>query len=415
MKQLLGRINHQLLGFVGIGALLLGFLFSRALLSIGMILLVFNVLVNLRVGEHFRRFLRTGPLLGLTLIALVYWLSGLYSSDTDWLMGRLRINLPFLLLPFAMVAIPRFDRSVYFPLLSIFFLLVSATAFYTLVGYLGNYQETTEAYQAGKVMETPINHIRYSLLLVYCSVIGWYLFQKGYYWRFAWERYVLLGLSIFLVVFVHLLAVRSGLLALYGVVIFLLGRYIVQSRRYWLGLTWVLLLSVGGYFAIRFVPSLNNKLNYTIYSIDLFLEKRNLRGLSDSNRLASIEAGLAVGRENFWIGVGIGDIQQATERYLEEHYPSLTGLRLMPHNQYVQVFAATGIIGLLVFSGATIYPLFYRRAWRDILIVAFHIIAILSFIVEHTLETQIGLAFYLVFVLLNIRYWMDETATAVPE
>lgn len=407
MKSLLGKIDHQLLGVSSVLLILAGLLFSRAMMSIGMIALLVNALINLELGEHLRRFGRNRALLGLTGIFILYFLSGWNSENLDWWMDRLRIKLPFLILPFAVAAIPRFTKTIYYRILYVFFWLITLMCLYSLVLYLMDFENTTYLYREGKVMPTPVMHIRFSLMTAYCAAIGWYFFRNRFELWHPAERYWMLGATLFLVVYLHILAVRSGLLALYGVIFYFLVVEMIRRRRYLLGLVIAMLIAGGAFLAYRFVPTLKNKVDYTLYGIHLFQQKRNLYELSDSYRLGSIEAGLEIGQRHFWTGVGVGDVRSACDEYFLAHYPSLVGLQLMPHNQYIFVFAATGILGLLYFLFATLYPLVQNRAYHNELFVAFHIIVFLSFMVEHTIETQLGTAFYILFLLLGIRF-LDE-------
>ncbi len=402
-------IHHQWLGLLSVAAILVGMLLSDAAMSIGVIALIGNAVLNWNVGELFRRFLRHKALLGLTGVFLIYLLSGLWSENTDFLLRRLRLTLPFLTMPFGILAIPRFDRRDYFSLLYGFFWIVAIMCLYSLGLYLRDYEQITELYKRGQVMPTPVMHIRFSLMVAFCVAIGWYLFTERFYWRFPWERYLLLAMSAFLAVYLHVLAVRSGLLGLYGLLLFFLLHAIVKYRKYAIGLAAAAVLAVGVFLAFRYVPTLKNKIGYTRYSVNLFLKRENLEELSDSYRLGSLLAGLELGRQHPWTGVGIGDVRDECDVYFRQHLPALAGQGLMPHNQYLFILAVAGLPGMLYFIWISLYPLYYRRSYRNMLAAAFHIIAISSFMVEHTLETHLGLTFYLLFVLLGIRF-QDEMA-----
>ncbi len=415
MQRLLQRIDHQVPALLGIGLLLIGLLFSRAMMSIGMIVLAVNAVVNRDVAKHLRVFLRRPELLGLTGIFLLYLLSGLNSDNLAYWLDRLRMKLPFLFLPFAFLSIPRFPARLYYRLLALFFWLVVVMAAYSLVRFALDLEDLTYLYRLGKVMPTPVMHIRFSLMVAFSSVIGWYLYQRGFAFRYPAERYGMLGAALFLVFYLHLLAVRSGLLALYGMTLYLFIEEVIRRRRYRMAVVVVLVFGISLAVSYLFIPTLKNKVDYTLYNIRLFQANRNLEELSDSYRLGSIEAGIRLGNQHFFTGVGIGDIKDENDRYFEVHYPALAGKDLLPHNQYVLVYAATGIFGLLYFIWATVYPLFAGRAYRDSLFVAFHILIFLSFMVEHTIETQLGTAFYLLFLLMGMSYIEHNAIQPAPK
>jgi O-antigen ligase len=404
MFSLIRRIDHQLLGVFSMVVLLVGLLFSRALMSIGMMGLLANALIHHELGKNVQRFWKNKALVAISSVFLLYLLSAPVSENTVWLVDRLRMKLPLLLLPFAVVAIPRMDKKVYFPILYGFFYLILILCVISLSQFFLNYEAVTKQYETGKIMWTPVQHIRFSLMVAYCVAIGWHLFLEKYRLKFRWESGVLLGATAFMVIFLHLLAVRSGLLALYGVIFYFFVRYMVRKRKYRLGALLFVGLMAMSFLAFQYIPTLKIKINYTLYSVNLFLRNDNIRELSDSRRLASIQGGLELGKTHVWTGVGVGDIRDDTNEYLRQHYPDLVDLELMPHNQYIWVFAATGLLGMLWFMAATTWPLFYDEAQKNRLIVAFHIIIFSSFLVEHTIETQLGTAFYIVFLLLGIRH-----------
>ena len=409
MLSLIRKIDHQALGVFSIVLLLVGMLFSRALMSIGMMGLMLNVVVHHEPGKNLRRFWNNKALVAIASIFLLYLLSATVSEDTVWAVNRLRMKLPLLLMPLAVVAIPRVDKKVYFPILYGFFYLILILCLISLFQFVLNYEEITKQYETGKIMPTPVQHIRFSLMVAYSVAIGWHLFLEKYSLKFKWESYLLLGASIFMIIFLHLLAVRSGLLSLYGVLIYFFIRYMVKKQKYKLGALIFIGLAGASFLAFQNIPTLKIKINYTLYSVNLFLRNDNIRELSDSRRLASIQGGIELGKTHLWTGVGVGDVRNDTNEYLRQNYPDLVDLELMPHNQYIWVFAATGLLGMLWFIAATTWPLFYQRAQRNRLIVAFHIIIISSFLVEHTIETQLGTAFYILFLILGIRHVEDES------
>jgi O-antigen ligase len=409
MKQPFPRpIHHQWFGLLAVAAILVGLLFSKVLISMGMIGLAVNLAFNRGRGEVWRRFWQHRALLALSGIFLVYLLSGLWSENIDYLLRRLRLSLPVLVLPLAILTIPRFSRTTYYSLLYGFFLLTAAMCLYALGLYLLDYERVTELYKQGQVLYTPVPHIRFSLMAAYCVGIGGYLWAERFWWHGPWERWLQLGLAAFLAFFLHVLAVRSGLLALYALLAYALLRLIVAQRRWRLGLTALVALVLAAWLAFQHLPTLQNKIGYTRYSIHLFLKGEDLGILSDSQRLGSMQAGLHIARQHPWAGAGLGDILDACEAFYQQHLPALAGQRLLPHNQYVFVLAATGGLGLAYFLGAVFYTLYYRRGYRYPLLTAFQLVALTSFLAEHTLEGQIGLSFYLVFTLMALRYQAEE-------
>jgi O-antigen ligase len=97
-------------------------------------------------------------------------------------------------------------------------------------------------------------------------------------------------------------------------------------------------------------------------------------------------------------GVGTGDVQDVmNDAYIETHSPLEKEWFKRPHNQFLTVTVALGICGLLIFMYAVFFPAYFFRKELPLLFWPFFITAIVSFLVEDTLETQAGLSFYAFF------------------
>ncbi|GGG29585.1 hypothetical protein GCM10011378_02860 [Hymenobacter glacieicola] len=118
----------------------------------------------------------------------------------------------------------------------------------------------------------------------------------------------------------------------------------------------------------------------------------------------SYKVALKVIQDNLWVGVGKADIEdEMATRYRREFPMIQAGAYIQPHNQYLYSTVAFGIAGLILFivgfyyAGLCIWPRYAP------LLLAQYLIVTLSFLVEYTLETQIGLAFALFFLLLALE------------
>jgi len=402
------RALHQPLGILSLLVMLVGLLVSRAALSIGMIALVGNALFNQDLPANTRRFWAWKPLPVLTLLFWIYLLTGLWSANQTDFLERVRMKLPFLVLPWAVLSIPRFDRAVYFRLLLYFFWLMAGAALAGLLVALPDLEATVEAYKQGHLLPTPIHHIRYSLLVVIAMAGGWCLYCQAPAEGVVRHRGGLLAGLVFLFLYLHVLAVRSGLLGLYIWMGYLALRALMRSRNWKRAALLAVLAGGTVWAAYTFIPTLQNKIGYSLWSLEQFRKGEDITHLSDPRRLATLQAGWETGLAHPWLGVGIGDIRDATDEFLRAHYPTLAGMELMPHNQYLLVFAACGLTGLLLFLFATFFPLWWRQAWRDSMFTSMHLVLFSSFLVEHTIESQLGAALYAVFVLTGLRHQLDQ-------
>ena len=121
-------------------------------------------------------------------------------------------------------------------------------------------------------------------------------------------------------------------------------------------------------------------------------------GHSLTMRLEFWNAGIHLIKNNFWIGVGTGDIQ---DEYLLAYDEIKTKLskewRFVAHNQYIRIFVLFGLVGFVYFLFFLLYPAIYLIKFRDLLFVSFLFIVLMSMLNEDTLESQTGVTFFALF------------------
>ncbi len=391
-------------------------IFSPFTLSVSMISLAVLGLLQLEIvnwrpvfrynpgfGRAFR-LLRRQPAFAVLLLFFVIALVRFYPiGDEAYLMARLRIKVPFVVLPFTFLALPRFSKQDIQQLLYFLLVTLTLTSLAILGNYLQHFEELNELLKQGHHIPTPRNHIRYSLFTAWGIIGGLYLWWEGYFWRFRQEKWWIIGMVIFLFFFLHLLSVKTGLLVLYGS-LFLGVLQFMWARRAWLlGGLFILTLVAIPIIAYQAIPSLKNKINYFTY--DLF-KYRHGEGAdySDSGRLASLDVGWQIARDNWLWGIGTANMRPAVEQLYAEQYPNYP-YAFMPQNQFLFSWASAGVLGLLATIFAFFFPLLYRKAYRDPLFLNFYASIFAIIMIEHALENAVGVAHYLFFLLLFLSYF----------
>ena len=225
-------------------AIIVGLLSSRFLMTVGMIVLIANGVFNPAIKSNFRNFLSNKPMIIISGLFILYLLSGIYSENFSFLLERLRIKLPFLFLPFAFCAMPRFSEKKYYGLFYCFFIVVFLSSLGTFIYYLFDLETINDAYKYAKVLPTPINHIRYSLMVCFAIIIGIHLYYKDFYLKYKFEKKLIFVGTLFLIIFIHLLSVRSGLVALYLTLIYLIVRYVFYHKKFIAGIALIVLIAV---------------------------------------------------------------------------------------------------------------------------------------------------------------------------
>ena len=345
----------------------------------------------------------TNPVyLAVMIPFFVVLLTAFWSVDLDYTFERLRIKLPFLLLPFAFVSMPKFKEREVFVVLYFLVLVMFVACLYVGWNYLTHFDAVNEMIGKGKPMPTPSNHIRFSLMLGLAILAGAALYYRGFFLRYAWEKQLVAGITLFLFAFIHILSVRSGLLVLYLAILFLCIRYVYLTRRFAVGALVAFCLASLPVIAYQTIPSFKTKINYAHWDFMQYLQGKGAN-YSDSERLTSVEVGLKIGNQHPILGVGAGDLKKEVKKVYASEYRSIEKPK-MPHNQFVSLYAGAGLFGLLVFLLGFFFPLFFQKNYLNPLFFAFHIMIFFSFMMENTIENNFGVSMYLLFLLIGLKY-----------
>lgn len=331
-------------------------------------------------------------------------------------MEKMNLKLPFLFMPLGFAALKEMPKRYFLHVLTVFVIFVFCVSLGSTINFIMNYVEITENYKYAKVIPLlfEINHIRFSLMLVLAVFSTVYLFSNNYFvFDSKTERKLFFGMGIFIFFFLHLLSVRSGLLAFYASVFVIIISYIIKKKKYKNGILLLALLIVTPLLMYIILPTIRNKVDYMILDVSKFMnvkdknKERNVNDYSDTNRLVSIKMGIELGSKSPIIGLGLGDVQNEIFRAYEINYPKVAQeRRLIPHNQFVYVYMAVGGIGLLLFSFFSFYPFFSKSTYAGFLFLTHNTIFISSYLSEATLENQLGVCLFIIFYL--ITYFVDR-------
>lgn len=386
-------------------ALIIGGLFAatwvRVLPSIG-IAGLFLTGVGYALGQRrVVQWARWPSLLCFGLVYLVHLGTGLLraSPASAALWQDLLLESPFLLLPGAFLLLPAWRRQ---HLRFLWLLLLGcclAVAAGSTLYYLRHQQAIEQLYLMSQVMPTVPDHIRFSLLVSMAVLAGLVLLAAGPLPRRG--RQLVLAGVVLLFLYQHLLAVRSGLATLYGAGALWLGwlgwhygrwRLVAQSA--------LVALALGGSCLLLF-PTLQNRIANTRFDAAQLDTAESANSLSVTARYYSYQVADAVIREHPLLGVSKVKLDQAMADQYSYMYPQIARAHyLLPHNQFIFNLAAYGVLGLVVSLLGFYYPLWQALRTRNVLLVLIYAIVTASFLVEYTLETQIGVVTGLFFLLL---------------
>ncbi len=386
-----------------------GMFYSRSVPAIGIFLLFVWSLLRPADGERgfggLRGFgavweaLKRYPAFGwMTLLFWVPFVSGLWSDDLATWWNFVRIKLPFLALPVAFSVLPwrvSMAKVVWWAL------VLGALSTVPLVLWENGWgsSKILDAIGRGKAMWTPVNHIRYSLLIAYAALMSWYLAWTA---RSGTVRWMGIVSGLVLTVFLHYLAVRSGIAFFYAVAVGVLLYEMVRGKYRWPAIGILLCMIVVIVVAVQQIPSLHKRWAYMRWEIEQLQKGRHPQG-SDSQRLLSIQAGWEIFQKHPILGVGIGDVQREIVHYFSEHPLEGSKKWLLPHNQYIFTLMTVGLIGFGIFVGVWLYLFLHRSAWRYFPSASIQGGMLLSGLVEHPFEVSLGVMMYTFFTLVALR------------
>jgi len=380
--------------FICMAGLLASLFFSRAGLSIFMALFVVAALLHKQFLQQVKACFRNGLLVGMSLLFLIPFISGLWSSNVDEWSSVVRIKLPLLLLPLAFAGNWQLPPQRWNQLAYLFLLLLVGGTLWSVYHYVQNPTDMHEAYLKAKTLVTPLknDHVRFSWLVAAGALLCAFLMhhQKRLF-------FLLTVVLVWLVVYLHLLSVRTGLFSFY----IMLGGYALWYGRknvfksFWL-LGLLLLLPLLAYLAL---PTFQNRVKYFIYDYRFIKSGTYLPGANDGARAQSYRAGWHIIQQHP-LGVGAGDVKDETNNWYTQHIPNMVPTdRLLPSSEWLLYGGFAGWPGIILFTLAMLLPLYFAPPRHRLYWWLLTGTLALSFLADVGLEVQYGVFIYSFFVL----------------
>lgn len=143
---------------------------------------------------------------------------------------------------------------------------------------------------------------------------------------------------------------------------------------------------------------LTRRVSSTYFEINAFRENEQVQGGSIVQRWVYWKTGWQVAKNNWLLGVGTGDVNDAIQQeYNRTSSPLEPEYRRRAHNQYLTFLISFGVFGALYFIALNVFSLAYVFRPVNYMAAVFVLLAVLSFVAEDTLETQVGATFYALF------------------
>jgi len=382
---------------------ILGLLCARGLASVSMIVFGLNAIWD----KNPRLWLRQKWWLLIVLWFGVYVLSYFWTANTQEWLNHVQVKLPFLLLPLAFTLLPAWSKKQKEWFTWGLALLMLGAVVYGLWPLFNHFSYYLNSYKYAHVLPTAMynDHISFSTAVA-CSIawIGYFSATIASKWRSLGLRIVV----IVLIVYLHVLAAKTGLVAFY---IYLLGMAIAQFRRSAIkGLKVVLVAVVCGFTAYACFPTLRERIGYSFVTWMNFKTGERTGIYSDEARMISYKVGIKILSVHPVLGVGVGDVLDCMKLGYRQDFPKVQEAQMLwPHNQFLTTAVSVGLLGLVPMIGWLFWPLVRQKRSRAGLNFTLNFfILLVPLMVDVTFEVQAGVGVFLIFYLWNKKEMDDN-------
>jgi len=382
-----------------------GLLFSRALVSFASVLVIVPFFANYRQTSLQKL---TVAAVGLILLPVI--ISGLWSDDKTLWWNSLSVKLPLITMMLGLSAAPvtakRWKQLSY-----LYILIITAGCAWSFGQYIGNATAIEAAYFKAKVLPTlaDADYIRFSWMVVIAILLGIKCVESE---TNKTIRNLFSTLLLLLVLYLHLLASKTGLLCLYAGILVYLAYIFFIEKKWKRGLAIVTMFSVIALFAYNTMPTLRNRVQYVVYDFSNYSKGNLLPGYNDAARWLSIRAGYSITQQHPLTGVGFGDILTEVNRWHQQEQPgSFAYERFLPACEWLVYGAGSGWPGLLCFTAGIVLLLLSTTSKNNISVIL-SITTLIPLLTDDTLEGQYGvilLAFIAFFGQQKFLYQLNNT------
>lgn len=411
----------QQLFFVLCAIFLVGLFFSPALVSIVPAIMFVLALSQGLLKERIQFLKKNRSAFGLLAVYGLLAGSFIYTEDQrNWALQMYRYAA-LLFLPAAGALLPPFREKQVYTLLYFFLLFATGVTIGTISQYVAHIDAQNELiiYSQSPPTINRIFHIHFGIMMALAIFFGAYIFRSPVLlWRKP-EKYLAIVCVLILLVSIHVLAYRTGLLALYVTMAVGLYRFIKNQKRYLLGGTLLILLLMAPVAAYFSFESVQLRVANTRYDISRYTEHQDINYFSVSQRLAAWETAFSIIKRNWLVGVGPADIKLEMQRQYDiKDFGLKEENQVMIHNQYLHILVGSGIMGLLVFLYPLVYSFWRLARQKDFCATSFLLIMCSAMLVDSFFELQRGLNLFVFFYMLLIirqeqRILVNESLLAV--
>ena len=366
---------------------------SRGALSVSMILFLVLATVRKDFRQQWKTFLSHPFLILFTLLFLIPFVSGLWSDNLSKWSDVVRLKLPLLFFPLAFAGSWQFSPRKWRFLAWTFIAVTGIGCAWSLLHYAQHVDAVNEGYLRAKTLLTPLenDHVRFSWMVSIAVMCCFLLLPPR---QKKSSRWPLWALTAFFVLYLHVLAARTGLVSLYLFLLFYAGWFLWKQNNRKTAFLWVIVFAALPVLAYFTMPTFQNRIRYLVYDFSFVKKAEYLPGANDGARVMSLKAGWQVLQQHPF-GVGAGDVMHEADKWYATNVPqALESDKFYPSSEWLLYGAFAGWVGVLLFSVVMVFPFFMRMRRHQIFWTVFHATAACSFAYDMGLEVQYGIFLY---------------------
>lgn len=391
--------------------MLIGFMVSRAVMSISMIVMFANIFWPSTIKHTFKSFMKFPFGILCIVYFILVFIGGIWSENQIKWMDDLTLFLPMLVLPISMLSLPFYKIRFKRIFLIAWYAIILVTIGNSVYQFLLHPQDYISGYAHSKVIPTIKynDHIRFSLLLSlsilpgYSYIESWILKKEGFD---RLKMFIIFSIVI-IISYLHLLAAKTGLICLYGVIMLLIYDFFKKKgfSKWTLILPPIIILMVCiiGYFII---PTFATKIQYVFHEISMFNSGAGLDyNYSSAGRLISYRIATEEISQHPFFGVGTGDVMQHMRMGYQKFYPEIPAKNhLIPHSQYLYNLLAYGLVFFPILISLVIAPFYVDRIRSKSYLYISATVLLVAMTFEAMLQVQLGLFIFLFFICIWYRW-----------
>lgn len=251
---------------------------------------------------------------------------------------------------------------------------------YPLSWYIFNTTAAHQRFKTGQSLPSFMSkdHVRYSIF-VCCGLL-----PLLYYRLFAKKiQSLLVVLLLLIIIFLSVRTAWAALIIIFAV--YVTGKF----KWYYIAVGFLLCAGIA-FAAFRFVPTVRQKVNYTIYDWRMYPAGEYVPDFSDGARRTINKVAWKTITEKKRTNTGWKNISSVLQEEFKQQYPSAQLKYGWPFNQYLYWWMGSGLAGLILFSGWLCYPAFTFLKTKNKILLSWTVVIAATCLVESTLNMQYG-------------------------